>query len=66
MPSSAVMRKFKSGTLKSGGPNGPTVRNRRQAVAIMMSERKNEAAHGGKYVERPRKMSSNVKHKKVR
>ncbi len=55
MPSTAVMRKFKSGTLKSGGPKGPTVRNRKQAIAILMSERKNEKAHGGKYVERTRK-----------
>jgi hypothetical protein len=49
MPSSEVMHKFKKGTLKSGG-SGKPVKNRAQAIAIMLSEKRNEAAHGGEYV----------------
>ncbi len=33
-----VMREFKAGTLRSGGPNGPQVTNRKQAIAIALSE----------------------------
>jgi len=40
MPFDQVMHKFKHGLLHSGGPGGPTVRNRRQAIAIMESEKK--------------------------
>lgn len=32
------MHKFKQGTLHSGSKKGPKVRNRRQAIAIAMSE----------------------------
>jgi hypothetical protein len=32
------MSKFKSGTLHSGSPKGPVVTNRKQAVAIALSE----------------------------
>lgn len=49
MPSSEVMHKFKEGKLKSGG-SGSTVSNRKQAIAIMLSEKRNEAEHGGEYV----------------
>jgi len=49
MPSSEVMHKFKAGTLKSGR-SGKTVTSRDQAIAIMMSEKQNEAEHGGTYV----------------
>jgi hypothetical protein len=48
MPSSEVFSKFKAGTLKSGG-SGKPVTNRKQAIAIMLSEKRNEAAHGGTY-----------------
>lgn len=51
MPSSEVMHKFGSGDLHSGGPGGPKVTNQKQAVAIMLSEKRKEAAHGGKYPE---------------
>lgn len=47
MPWDKVMPKFKAGTLKSGSSSGPTVTNPKQAVAIMMSERK-EAGEGKK------------------
>ena len=50
MPSSAVMGKFKAGKLHSGSKHGKTVKSRAQAIAIMMSERENEHAHGGDYV----------------
>jgi hypothetical protein len=45
MPYDEVMSKFKAGTLKSGG-SGQRVRNRKQAIAIMLSEKR--AAQGGK------------------
>jgi hypothetical protein len=46
MPSSEVMKKFKEGKLRSGGPSGRAVKNRKQAIAIMLSERANEEATG--------------------
>ena len=51
MPSSEVMHKYGSGTLHSGGPGGPKVTNQKQAVAIMLSEKRKEAKHGGRYPE---------------
>jgi hypothetical protein len=33
-----VMHEFKEGTLHSGSSTGPTVTNRKQAIAIAMSE----------------------------
>lgn len=42
MPSSEVMHKWKKGKLHSGSKSGPKVKNRKQAIAIMMSERKKE------------------------
>ena len=33
-----VMREYKSGKLHSGSKKGPVVKNRKQAVAIAMSE----------------------------
>jgi len=35
-----VMKEFKAGTLNSGSSTGPVVTNRRQAVAIALSEAK--------------------------
>lgn len=48
------MHKFARGLLHSGGPNGPVVNNRRQAIAIAASERDKEKKHGGHYPERTR------------
>lgn len=45
MPWDAVMHKFKTGSLKSGG-SGKPVKSRKQAVAIMLSEKR--AAGAGK------------------
>ena len=52
MPSSAVMGKFKRGTLRSGSKHGKPVKSRAQAIAIMKSEERAEAKHGGKYPDR--------------
>ena len=46
MPYDEVMHKFKQGELHSGSKGGPKVRNRKQAIAIMLSEKR--AAAGGK------------------
>ena len=45
MPFDQVMGKWKSGALKSGG-SGKPVKSQKQAVAIMLSEKR--AAEGGK------------------
>lgn len=45
MPWNEVMHKWKTGQLKSGG-SGKTVRSRKQAIAIMLSEKR--AAKAGK------------------
>lgn len=36
-----VMTEFKEGTLKSGSKKGPKVKNRKQAIAIALSEARN-------------------------
>lgn len=46
MPYDQVMSKWKSGDLHSGSKSGPPVKNQKQAVAIMLSEKR--AAQGGK------------------
>ena len=46
MPYDQVMKKFGKGELHSGSKKGPKVTNRKQAVAILMSE-KAKAAQGG-------------------
>ena len=52
MPSSKVLDKWKAGKLHSGSKKGPVVHNQKQAVAIMLSEKKAEKANGGKYPEK--------------
>ncbi len=42
MPSENVMHEFKEGSLRSGSKQGPKVGNRKQAIAIMLSERRKE------------------------
>lgn len=49
MPSNQVMPKFARGRLHSGGPNGPIVKDRAQAIAIAASERDKEKKNGGSY-----------------
>ena len=48
MPSSEVMHEFKRGRLHSGGKRGPKVKSRKQAIAIMLSERRKERGGAGK------------------
>jgi hypothetical protein len=43
--------KFGRGQLHSGSKSGPVVKNRKQAIAIFLSEKKNEDEHGGEYHE---------------
>jgi len=40
MPWQEVMHKYKAGQLHSGGKSGPAVKSRKQAVAIMLSEKR--------------------------
>lgn len=46
MPWNQVMEKMETGRLHSGSPSGPKVTNRKQAIAIMLSEKRKAA--GGK------------------
>jgi len=48
MPSSQVMHEFKTGKLRSGSKHGPKVKNRRQAIAIYLSERRKEGKRVGR------------------
>ena len=54
MPSREVVGKYKRGALHSGSKSGPVVKSRAQAVAILMSEKRNEDEHGGQYHESKR------------
>ena len=49
MPSDKVMHEFKEGKLRSGSKKGPKVTNRKQAIAIMMSEKRHEMKANGKF-----------------
>ncbi len=40
MPFTEVMKKFKNGMLHSGSKHGPKVKDKKQALAIMLSEKK--------------------------
>jgi len=48
MPSEDVMHEYKHGTLRSGSKRGPKVRSRKQAIAIMLSERRKEGKGGSR------------------
>lgn len=61
MPSSEVMHKFKHGKLHSGSKHGKKVKSRKQAIAIMLSEKRKEKSNGGKY---PDKKSKGVRNNK--
>ncbi len=43
MPWNEVPAKWKAGTLHSGSPTGPKVKSQKQAVAIMLSEKRDSA-----------------------
>ena len=42
MPSEDVMSEYKRGTLRSGSKRGPKVRSRKQAIAILLAEKRKE------------------------
>ena len=42
----ATIGEFKAGTLRSGSANGPVVRNRKQAIAIGLSEDRKRKVKG--------------------
>lgn len=42
MPSNKVMHEWKEGDLHSGSKKGPVVKSQKQAVAIMLSEKRKE------------------------
>jgi len=54
MPSSQVMAKWKAGRLKSS--SGQKVTSQKQAEAIMLSEKRNEQRHDGRYKEGAKRM----------
>jgi len=49
MPFDQVMHKFKKGNLHSGSKSGPTVNDRKQAIAIMVSERRKAESGESEY-----------------
>jgi len=51
MPSSKVMHEWKHGTLHSGSKHGPMVSSKKQAIAIMLSEKENESKKHDKSIE---------------
>jgi hypothetical protein len=57
------MHKYKAGKLHSGSKSGPEVKSRKQAVAIMLSEKR--AAEGGKKEYMPAKKNRSVMGRKV-
>ena len=48
MPSEDVMHEYKHGSLRSGSKRGPKVRSRKQAIAIMLAERRKEGQGGSR------------------
>lgn len=59
MPYTEVMSKWKAGELHSGSKSGPKVANQKQAVAIMLSEKR--AAEGGKKEYQPKRKKKGKK-----
>jgi hypothetical protein len=47
MPWQEVMHKWKAGELHSGSKSGPQVKSQKQAVAIMLSEKRKGTDAGG-------------------
>lgn len=63
MPFDEVMSKFGEGELHSGSKSGPKVKSQKQAVAIMLSEKR--AAKGGKKEYQSKKRPSVLALKKL-
>lgn len=49
MPWDKVPAKWKAGKLHSGSKHGPVVKNKKQMVAIMLSEKRDAAGGKGEY-----------------
>jgi hypothetical protein len=49
MPFDQVMPKFKRGDLHSGSKSGPKVKSRTQAIAIMLSEKRQASSGKSEY-----------------
>ena len=49
MPWNEVMHKWGTGALHSGSPSGPKVRDQKQAIAIMLSEKRKAASGHHEY-----------------
>jgi hypothetical protein len=64
MPYTEVMHKWKYGKLHSGSKKGPTVTNRKQAIAIMLSEKKKAGEGKTEYAAPSAKMSDKIRRKK--
>jgi hypothetical protein len=58
------MPKFSAGKLHSGSPDGPVVKKKSQALAIMLSEREKAAAGKTEYQEPGHRLLEAVKRKK--
>lgn len=56
MPWNEVMSKWKAGRLKSGGSGAP-VKGQKQAVAIMLSEKRKAKAGKKEYQAKPMKLA---------
>ncbi len=58
MPKSVrgVLREYKSGVLHSGSSTGPVVTNRKQAIAIALSENRQHPIGNLKHYAHPRKV----------
>jgi len=52
-PWSDVMKKWGAGQLHSGGPSGPTVKNQKQAEAILESEKRKASEGKTEYQDHP-------------
>lgn len=53
----ATLHEFKEGTLHSGSKHGPVVTNRKQAIAIALSELRRKAHKGGRLQRAKRRMT---------
>lgn len=65
MPYDQVMHKFKHGQLHSGSSSGPQVKNRKQAIAIMLSEKKKADSGNSEYKSKSVGASPSLVSKKV-
>jgi hypothetical protein len=65
MPYNQVMHKFKTGALHSGSKSGKLVKNRKQAIAIMLSEKKKAEGGDSEYKADNENFGGNMKSKSI-